>query len=361
MRLLKEELEHPEKICLDDVILAVLALSANEIETVANNVKERVLSPFHSPLKSVQWLDVYGSISHVKAHVEAMRILIDQKGGLKQIQLEGLAEIVALFVLPSLSHGIPIFLSSNADLAVSSDILGATQTLTRPHWQLLSRGLKFPPVELNESVRHPLPLLASQFPPLLHFGITPSLLRVLHEMANVTVLIDCHTRGTIPIRNFTAFIDRRNSLQHRLMSLPSSQDLPDQEVTSPLLYEAIRSTAILYSGAVTFPLPPLSGHFQRLVQILKPLLEGSKFDIYWRHYPETLLWILVLGGIAATGMRTGERDWFVRNIVIVAKILELSKWEQIVDVLEGFLWLDSACEAGGRILWAEVMGMGCEP
>jgi len=103
MRLLKEELEHPEKICLDDVILAVLALSASEIETVANNAKERVLSPFHSPLKSVQWLDVYGSISHIKAHVEAMRVLIDQKGGLKQLQLEGLAEIVALFVLSSIS------------------------------------------------------------------------------------------------------------------------------------------------------------------------------------------------------------------------------------------------------------------
>lgn len=98
IRLLKDELEHPEKICLDDVILAVLALSANEIETVANNVKERVQSPFHSPLKSVQWLDVYGSISHIKAHVEAMRALIDQRGGLKQIQLDGLADVVALFV-----------------------------------------------------------------------------------------------------------------------------------------------------------------------------------------------------------------------------------------------------------------------
>ena len=96
MRLLKEELEDPEKSRLDDVILVILALSANEIETVANNIKEKIQSPFHSPLTSVQWLDVYGSISHIKAHVLAMRRLVDQKGGLESIKLEGLAEVLAL-------------------------------------------------------------------------------------------------------------------------------------------------------------------------------------------------------------------------------------------------------------------------
>jgi hypothetical protein len=95
MRLLKEELEHPEKIRLDDVLLAILALSANEIETVANNIKDKIPSPFNSPLTSVQWLDVYGSISHLKPHVMAMRTLIDQRGGLESIKLNGLAEVVA--------------------------------------------------------------------------------------------------------------------------------------------------------------------------------------------------------------------------------------------------------------------------
>lgn len=97
MRLLQEELRHPDKICLDDVILAVLALSANEIETIANNIKEKkIQSPFNSPLTSIQWLDVYGSISHIKAHVLAMRSLIDKRGGLEKIELQGLAEVVSL-------------------------------------------------------------------------------------------------------------------------------------------------------------------------------------------------------------------------------------------------------------------------
>lgn len=62
MRLLNEELRSPEKTPLDDVILAVLALGTNEVETMANNIQEKAQSPFNSPLTSAQWLDVYGSV-----------------------------------------------------------------------------------------------------------------------------------------------------------------------------------------------------------------------------------------------------------------------------------------------------------
>jgi hypothetical protein len=97
MRLLQEELKQPGKICFDDVLLAILALSANEIETIANTIKEKkIQSPFNSPLTSLQWLDIYGSISHIEAHVLAMRTIIDQLGGLEKIELEGLAEVVGL-------------------------------------------------------------------------------------------------------------------------------------------------------------------------------------------------------------------------------------------------------------------------
>ncbi len=51
---------------------------------------------------------------------------------------------------------------------------------------------------------------------------------------------------------------------------------------------------------------------------------------------------------------TKERDWFVRSISIVAKILKIGTWEEVKDIVESFLWLESACGSGGRILWAEV-------
>jgi len=97
MRLLQEELNKPSNICYDEVILAILALLANEVETIANNIKEnKIQSPFNSPLTSLQWLNIYGSISHIEAHVLALRTIVDQQGGLENIKLEGLAEVVLL-------------------------------------------------------------------------------------------------------------------------------------------------------------------------------------------------------------------------------------------------------------------------
>jgi hypothetical protein len=176
--------------------------------------------------------------------------------------------------------------------------------------------------------------------------------KVLQSMVDLTMVIDCHYRGTKPIKDFTPYIDRRNSVQHNLMSLPSGAELVEDEITSVCLYEAIRHTAFIYSAAVTFPIPALSGHFHKLAAILQPLLEASKFDTCWRRCPKTLLWILVLGGIAASD--TNERGWFVRSIAMVAKILKIGTWEEVTEIMESFLWLDSACDAGGRILWAEV-------
>ena len=96
MRLLKEELKSPEKTPLDEVLLAVLCLATNEVETIVNNIKQKIRSPFNSPLTSAQWLDVYGSITHIHAHTLAMRSLVARRGGLEKIELEGLAEILSL-------------------------------------------------------------------------------------------------------------------------------------------------------------------------------------------------------------------------------------------------------------------------
>jgi hypothetical protein len=96
MRLLKEELKSLEKTPLDDMILAILSLGTNEVEIMANNMKGKIRSPFNSPLSSTQWLDVYGGISHIPAHTTAMRSLVRRRGGLENIQLECLAEVLSL-------------------------------------------------------------------------------------------------------------------------------------------------------------------------------------------------------------------------------------------------------------------------
>jgi hypothetical protein len=96
MRLLKEELQNPDMSDPDELILTILILAANEVENIADKMKPKARSPFNSPLSSLQWLDVYGSMSLIKAHVLAMRSLVDRMGGLEMIRLEGLAELLEL-------------------------------------------------------------------------------------------------------------------------------------------------------------------------------------------------------------------------------------------------------------------------
>jgi hypothetical protein len=97
IRLMNAELKSTTKTLrsLDEVILAVLALGTNEVETMGRNMKEEVQSPFNSPLSSSQWLDVYGSIVHVPVHTTAMRSLVSRRGGLQNIELDSLAEVLS--------------------------------------------------------------------------------------------------------------------------------------------------------------------------------------------------------------------------------------------------------------------------
>jgi hypothetical protein len=96
MRLLKEKLNNPDISDPDELILAVLILAANEVENLVDNTKPKARSPFNSPLSSSQWLDVYGSMTLIRAHILAVRSLVDRQGGLEKIQLEGLAEVLEL-------------------------------------------------------------------------------------------------------------------------------------------------------------------------------------------------------------------------------------------------------------------------
>lgn len=96
MKLLKEELKHPETASLDDMLLSILTLGCNEVELIVNVKGITLKSPFNSPMTSTQWLDVYGSISHVPAHTVAMRSLVEKRGGLEGIELNGLAEVIQL-------------------------------------------------------------------------------------------------------------------------------------------------------------------------------------------------------------------------------------------------------------------------
>ena len=119
----------------------------------------------------------------------------------------------------------------------------------------------------------------------------------------------------------------------------------------PNLYECCRLTAFIFSVAVTFPIPDTFDVLQFYVAKLKVAIEVSNFlrcdeDLV----AELMLWILMLGGIAALDKH--ERQWFVEQLSIVKTKLGID-WDDASKVFETFLWLENACGAGGRMLWKE--------
>jgi hypothetical protein len=187
---------------------------------------------------------------------------------------------------------------------------------------------------------------------LVPLGINNDAANVFQSMVDLTLVIDSHCRGINPITDFKVFIEKRNAIQHSLMSLPTGDELEDGEISSVCLYESIRHTAIIYSVAVTFPLPPVSGIFRKLAGSLKDILEKSKLDPCWLLCPKTLLWMLILGGIAAS--ETTDRAWYVQNLAALSIALNLTEWKDVAEEAENYLWLESACDAGGSSLWNEV-------
>jgi len=76
----------------DEVILAILSLASHE----TLNVTEERRKPFNSPLKTAQWLNVYGNNNYVSEHMKAVLNLVNSKGGIENLKLHGLGETIVL-------------------------------------------------------------------------------------------------------------------------------------------------------------------------------------------------------------------------------------------------------------------------
>ena len=139
----------------------------------------------------------------------------------------------------------------------------------------------------------------------------------------------------------------------RLLLLPTAEELSMDSVREAglSLYECCRLTAFIFSVAVTFPIPNTFDVLQFYVAKLKAAVEVSNIlrcdeDLV----DKLLLWILMLGGIAA--LDKPERQWFVEQMSIVRGRLGIT-WDDATEVFENFLWLESACGVGGWLFWKE--------
>jgi hypothetical protein len=143
----------------------------------------------------------------------------------------------------------------------------------------------------------------------------------------------------------------RNGLHHRLLSMPRWLELSVEERQGSLFapYEICRLTALIYSTAVLYPFSTASGWLQKLLDEIRQVVEMSNIQHWIENTTSLLTWALTITCIAAH--RSVHRRFFrdaLRNVLIVAGMHE---WSAVKAILMRFLWTDSACGAGGIVVW----------
>ncbi|OJD18745.1 hypothetical protein AJ78_01282 [Emergomyces pasteurianus Ep9510] len=232
-----------------------------------------------------------------------------------------------------------------------------------------------------------------------------ALTTVLRNMQNYCVVVSLHCQGLLPYLELPVIADRRNWVQYELLSLKPIHEFNEYtEVTGtdainnsssgsgsgsnhhnssiPVtqqqqhqqhqpynykIYESVRFAAMVYSMLVVFPLPAANRPFPRLCRMMKAALVAAEVENItpynsnrnihcWSGAPEMLLWVMILGTMAARN--TPTEDWFVERTGDVIKVLGIRSWEQLKGKMEMIMWMDCVCDAGGLAVWNEAGGAG---
>jgi hypothetical protein len=99
-------------------------------------------------------------------------------------------------------------------------------------------------------------------------------------------------------------------------------------------------------------MPQASETLDKLVMMLNTILLEREHGL-WINCPDTLLWILVLGGIAVEHLSV--RLGFVSRLATLTATMDINMWPGVVEVMKRHLWMENACGSGGEKLWNEVM------
>jgi hypothetical protein len=193
----------------------------------------------------------------------------------------------------------------------------------------------------------------SKFCALKDHGMTDATLQLFDAIGSLTIAIDHYLKGEPDGLTVGEIARTRTAIQKLLLLLPQDEELSIMPLRSPCVYEACRLTGLIFGIAVVFPMPNTYAMLSTLTLRLKASIEKSEISRSRSSEVQyVLLWMLILGGIAA--MDKMERPWFVSQLVALVRILEMD-WDGVEEILENFLWLESACGSGGRSLWSEVM------
>jgi hypothetical protein len=224
--------------------------------------------------------------------------------------------------------------------------LRASKLLIRPAWSIRLFGHSSDAIALEERWDS-LPWGTYQ---TSHFGpsLTAAAMLVVERLCRYSIFLEWYANGTVTL-DLKDACNERLLVHHALMSLPDSGELEQTEGSVPPGYESCRLALIAYSLMVVFPFPLACEPYLTLVTRLKDALLVEYEDI--KNTKALALWIVMIGGIAASG--TQERYWYAELLGEVSVICGCRTWIEVLERVRELLWLDCFCEVEARKLWEE--------
>ncbi|KAJ5631841.1 uncharacterized protein N7484_011941 [Penicillium longicatenatum] len=331
--LINQAVRDPSRAISDSLLLSVVCM-AHHAAPAEIKIQD---TPFEPPFQSLQWLDVYGCLSPNVIHLQGLVQLLKLRGGLRNIKLPGLAAMVCF-----------------------SEIFIAAAWCIQPifeFWPLNENRLGTPLQELIDfgpsDIQH-------GFGQYQVIGFTPQMAEAFQAARTYIKIIEKSEEGLkTPNQDRldeSLLADQRNLTEYTLLTLVPSQAIISyfSHPTQGTTYEACRLAGLIFGVGVIFPIPQQNSPLQGLAKRLCTAILQPTAAVLWSH-PSTrvpLIWILILGGIAASG--SPDRSFFVSSLADIVRRNNVRSWTEIRLSLDKMLWHEGACEKAGRKLWCEV-------
>ncbi|KIW33295.1 uncharacterized protein PV07_00153 [Cladophialophora immunda] len=337
LRLVRQIIQNmdPDAIPTDSLVMAVYNLSYQGLDW-----DKRVFPESHPPPPTLnaRFLSRYGrKVPHAE-HMRAMNLLIQAKGGLEEIKLIGIAEMIWLWSLNN-----------------------CTTLIQHPSLPLLKRYDRFLTEYTEKNVK--LSLRNGTFgelgtgflclPARDHIG---QLRERLLCTAAVTVDLSNLEPGYECTREWRRLLAIARANHHQILGLPP--DIPLSEAGSEeerLIFAITRLGALLYDDMVTYPQIDSSEIKPRLAAMLRRALT-EKFLKFTpgggrEEYRPLVLWTLLLGCIGAT-FTPPDRRWFVAQLHERSAQLGLARFADFKAAMACYLWFENLDGPAWKA-WAE--------
>ncbi len=120
-----------------------------------------------------------------------------------------------------------------------------------------------------------------------------------------------------------------------------------------IVQEASRLGVFLFLGEIRRRCGALGVSTTLFVAKLKSFMSIMGNTIDWHPCHPILLWILFFGTVESWGL--SEQDWFLEEVLSVAKRMNILSWVEIAETVRRFLWIDNIYAAKVDLIGTHLM------